>query len=70
MFASGGRIRNVARARELLGVPAPMREVDDIQIADATEPPALDQACPCCGGRMIIIETFERGRAPRAPPRA
>jgi hypothetical protein len=21
--------------------------------------------CPCCGGRMIIIETFERGCAPR-----
>ena len=29
--------------------------------------------CPCCGGRMIIIETFERGCSPRyrptAPPR-
>ena len=24
--------------------------------------------CPCCGGRMIIIETFERWRQPRAPP--
>ncbi len=24
--------------------------------------------CPCCGGRMIIIETFERCGAPRAPP--
>jgi hypothetical protein len=23
---------------------------------------------PCCGGRMIIVETFERGGAPRAPP--
>jgi hypothetical protein len=24
--------------------------------------------CPCCGGRMIIVETFERGAAPRGPP--
>ncbi len=33
------------------------------------------QPCPCCGGRMIIIETFEPGytpgrHAPRAPPQA
>jgi hypothetical protein len=21
--------------------------------------------CPCCGGRMIVIETFERGMQPR-----
>ena len=24
--------------------------------------------CPCCGGRMIIIETFERGTTPRTRP--
>jgi hypothetical protein len=24
--------------------------------------------CPCCGGRMIIIETFERGCSPRTRP--
>lgn len=24
--------------------------------------------CPCCGGRMIVIETFERWRQPRGPP--
>jgi hypothetical protein len=26
--------------------------------------------CPCCGGRMIIIETFEAGAQPRHRPRA
>ena len=26
--------------------------------------------CPCCGGRMIIIETFERGSAPHYRPAA
>jgi len=68
LFANGGRTRNIARARELLGMPAPVREVDDIQTADATEPPALAQPCPCCGGPMIVVETFEPGHAPRAPP--
>jgi hypothetical protein len=24
--------------------------------------------CPCCGGRMVIIETFLRGAAPRYRP--
>ena len=24
--------------------------------------------CPCCGGHMVIIETFERSHQPRAPP--
>ncbi len=70
LFANGGRTRNIARARELLGVPAPVCEPDDTQTADDTEPPALAQPCPCCGGRMIIIETFERGAQPRAPPTA
>jgi hypothetical protein len=26
--------------------------------------------CPCCGGRMIIVESFGPGGAPRAPPQA
>ena len=35
------------------------------QYADKPEPRVLSHPCPCCGGRMIIIETFERGRASR-----
>ena len=58
--------RNIACVRELLGMPAP--EADDTHSADDTEPPALAQPCPHCGGRMIIVETFERGGEPRAPP--
>ncbi len=68
LFANGGRVRNIARTRELLDVPAPVHEPDNNQTAEPGEPAALLQPCPCCGGRMIIIETFERGAQPRAPP--
>ncbi len=66
LFANGGRARNIAHARELLAMPAP--EADDTHSADDTEPPALAQPCPCCGGPMIVVETFEPGHPPRAPP--
>ena len=65
LLANGGRAENIARARELLSVPATQSEPAD---ADAGEPPTLSPPCPCCGGRMIIIETFERGTTPRTPP--
>ncbi len=68
LFANGGRAENLARTRELLRVPVPEREVDDIRTADDMEPPALAQPCPNCGGPMIVIETFEPGHPPRAPP--
>ena len=68
LFTNGGRTRNIARARELLDVPPPMREPDDSHTVEPGEIPALAQPCPCCGGRMVIIETFERGAQPRAPP--
>jgi hypothetical protein len=34
------------------------------------EPKPLSHPCPCCGGRMIIIETFQRGSSPRYRPAA
>ena len=36
-----------------------------IEPSDADEPPMHSLPCPCCGGRMIVIETFERGSTPR-----
>ncbi len=66
LFANGGRTRNIAHARELLAMPA--LEADDTHSADDTEPPALAQPCPHCGGAMIVVETFEPGHPPRAPP--
>jgi hypothetical protein len=62
LLASAGRKANVARARELLAAPA----------ATETEEPALSPdprpPCPCCGGRMVVIEVFRGVAQPRAPP--
>ena len=52
LLASAGRKANVARA--LLAV----RPV--VAPAEPVEPPEPPLPCPCCGGRMIIIETFQR----------
>jgi hypothetical protein len=67
LFANGSRADNIALARELLAVPM-RKTADDPAAADTTEPATLSQPCPCCGGRMIIVETFERGSAPRYRP--
>ena len=68
LFANGGRAENIARARQLLNVPATLRDPTAADSANTEVPQALSHACPCCGGRMIIIETFERGGAPRYRP--
>ena len=73
LFASTGRADNIARARELLGVPKPQSDAPDALPLE--QPLTLAHPCPCCGGRMIIIETFERGCSPRyrerrRPPRS
>jgi hypothetical protein len=65
LFAKSSCADNVARARQLLAVPVPEAEPAD---AVATEPPIRSHPCPCCGGRMIIIETFGRGCQPRNQP--
>jgi Putative transposase/Transposase zinc-binding domain len=64
LFASATRKANIARVRDLLAAPSP---------ANAPEPaPPTDwrPPCPCCGGRMTIVEAFGRWMQPRAPPNA
>ena len=66
LLASAGRAANIAHARELLHMPETASNPIDAGTID--EPLMLSPACPCCGGRMIIIETFGRGSAPRHQP--
>ncbi len=68
LFANGGRADNLARARRLLQVSAPQDQPDPGADDEDQEVQAFAQPCPACGGRMIVIETFEPGHAPRAPP--
>ena len=68
LLASAARKANIARARELLAAPEPPTVRDATTKATATAPTDHRPPCPCCGGRMIIVETFERGAGPRGPP--
>jgi hypothetical protein len=69
LLASAARRANIARARELLAAPEPPTVRDETTSA-AAAPIDHRPPCPCCGGRMIVIETFERGGGPRDPPRS
>ena len=64
LFAKGACADNVARARELLAA-AKSGDQPAAAAVDPSKPP-----CPCCGGRMIIIEVFARGATPRHQPTA
>jgi hypothetical protein len=69
LLASAGCKANIARAKELIGAPIP--QVEPPAAHDAADPDATTDhrpPCPCCGGRMIIVEIFARGAAPRGPP--
>jgi hypothetical protein len=64
LLAASSRKASLARAREILAVAPPPRPAEPIEPPDPLPP------CPCCGGRMRIIETFERWMSPRGPPRS
>jgi hypothetical protein len=68
LLASGNRAANIAQARTLLAVPARPEQPDTSDATAVEEPRVLLRPCPCCGGRMIIIETFARGCQPRHRP--
>jgi hypothetical protein len=58
LLAGTAKAEMVTKARELLSMPA--REPD----ADAVLATEHAQPCPCCGGRMHVIETFAPGTHP------
>src|SRR5205814_4330099 len=73
LLASGRRAENVVRARELLMPPIiPVDAIKAIGTNPADSPnaaePQTTKLCPCCGGRMIVIERFQRGTTPQYRP--
>jgi hypothetical protein len=61
-LANGVRVASIAKAR------AALQAIPPEQPASAND--AYAAPCPCCGGRMIIVERFERGASSRYAPRA
>ena len=68
LFANGNRTESIAKARELLAVAPPPPTSKPAASPTADEPRVLPTPCPCCGGRMHIIEVFARGTQPRHRP--
>ncbi len=66
LFANGHRAENLNRTRDLLDMP-PRQDKPVVDI-DHDQTPTLSYPCPSCGGPMILIDTFEPGARPRAPP--
>jgi putative transposase len=64
LFAKSACADNIARVRKLLAAAKPEGKPTTAAV-DQSKP-----TCPCCGGRMIIIEVFERGTTPRHRPTA
>src|SRR5258708_26216898 len=67
LLANGNRAANIAHARVLLAMPSRPKPPETPEAA-LDEPRVLPRPCPCCGGRMIVIETFEPGCEPRHRP--
>jgi putative transposase/transposase-like zinc-binding protein len=67
LFAGTAKSECIATARKLLGTPAPSISAEADSTGDAADD-TLTPPCPCCGGRMRIIEVFKRGQTPTHQP--
>jgi len=60
LLANSDRGENLAQARALLAGAAHAAPMQSTAQAE----PITPMPCPCCGGRMILVEVFERGAMP------
>ncbi len=67
LFAGTVRAHNIERVRQALAAPEAAPERARAEPDSQTETPLPARRCPCCGGRMIIVETFEGPRPGRSP---
>ena len=76
LLANSERRDNLKRARELLLEKTDNDDAIENSVIDSAasetneipEPLQPTYLCPDCGSPMVIIECFERGQLPRAPP--
>jgi hypothetical protein len=64
LLAGSAKAETIAKARDMLAVGTNLdtAEIDDDVAAAHAHP------CPCCGGRMMIVELFEPGCQPQHQP--
>ena len=67
LIAGAVRAHNIERLRQLLTAATQPRESERAEADNETETPPTARRCPCCGGRMIIIDTFEGARPAQSP---
>jgi len=67
-LANGSRADNIARIRHMLDGDAPQEPLAHDHTANHGQSQNPSDVCPGCGGRMIVIETFEPGATPRYRP--
>ena len=72
LFTNPARAANLAQARALLqATPSPAKPNAGPQAESGAESGAAAKppiVCPCCGGRMVLVEIFERTGPPYAAP--
>ncbi len=68
LLASATRADTIERARLLLAAAEAAPEGSHAETDGQAEAVSPARRCPCCGGRMIIVETFEGPRPWRSPP--
>jgi hypothetical protein len=62
LLAGTAKAEMVAKARKLLALPTTEPQDDEDVVREHV------QQCPCCGGRMVVIETFAPGCQPQHRP--
>jgi hypothetical protein len=75
LLANARRAENIKRARALLIDQAEVKDNEKVvgentksSQDEVAEQPQATYTCTDCGNPMVIIERFERGQLPRAPP--
>jgi hypothetical protein len=74
LLANGGvtRAEKLDRARQLIAATGQLNPLpttpQKATCQDTTRPDTFEHPCPLCGGRMVIIDTFEAPRSPHFAP--
>ncbi len=67
LFAGTARARNIERARQLVAPSTTPSERSRAEADSDAETLSSARRCPCCGGRMLVVETFEGPRPAGSP---